>query len=65
MQVVESQAVLEAAVVHASAGILVPADWEKELAEGRRPEMTVLLNLQAGTQTELATLLNRLLRFDV
>jgi ABC-2 type transport system permease protein len=55
VQVVESRAALEAAVVHASAGILAPADWPKVLAEGRRPEITVLLNPQAGAQTELAT----------
>lgn len=55
VQVVESRAALEAAVIQASAGIVVPADWEEALAEGGRPEVTVLLNPQAGAQTELAT----------
>lgn len=54
VQVVDSAAALEAAVDNAAAGIAVPADWEAALAEGRRPEIGVLLNPRDGTRVELA-----------
>lgn len=55
VQVVGSRVALETAVTQASAGILVPANWEQALTEGRQPEITVLINPQPGAQTELAT----------